>query len=222
MNNLFVKAFHLISMKYKVFLKRDKFSVAYYRWVKDKGDKTHRINYNLDENSLVFDIGGFEGLFAQEIFNLYNSNIFIFEPVPLFCNKIEKLFLENQKIKIFRFGLSAKDNTQAIKIKGNESSIYINGKENLKVQFKSISDFFNEKKINHVDLMKINIEGGEFDLLDQLIKSKLVTRIDNIQVQFHNFFDNSKDRREGIRKQLKQTHYLTYDYYFVWENWKLK
>ena len=70
--------------------------------------------------------------------------------------------------------------------------------------------------------MKINIEGGEFDLLDQLIKSKLVTRIDNIQVQFHNFFDNSKDRREGIRKQLKQTHYLTYDYYFVWENWKLK
>ena len=130
--------------------------------------------------------------------------------------------MENQKIKIFRFGLSAKDNTQAIKIKGNESSIYINGKENLKVQFKSISDFFNEKKINHVDLMKINIEGGEFDLLDQLIKSKLVTRIDNIQVQFHNFFDNSKDRREGIRKQLKQTHYLTYDYYFVWENWKLK
>ena len=35
-------------------------------------------------------------------------------------------------------------------------------------------------------LMKINIEGGEFELLERLLETRLISRIENIQVQFHN------------------------------------
>ena len=36
-------------------------------WFKDDGDNTLRINYNLDETSLVVDLGGYEGTFSQKI-----------------------------------------------------------------------------------------------------------------------------------------------------------
>ena len=31
------------------------------RWFKDNGDETHRLNYNLNKNSLVIDLGGYLG-----------------------------------------------------------------------------------------------------------------------------------------------------------------
>ena len=38
-------------------------------WIKHQGDKTHRLNYDLNEHSLVFDIGGYEGQWANDIFS---------------------------------------------------------------------------------------------------------------------------------------------------------
>jgi hypothetical protein len=37
-------------------------------WIKDKGDKTFRLNYDLDENSLVFDLGGFQDTAVKSTF----------------------------------------------------------------------------------------------------------------------------------------------------------
>ena len=68
--------------------------------------------------------------------------------------------------------------------------------------------------------MKINIEGGEFEVIPELIKTNLISRVDNLQVQFHEFIDNSKYKRDEIQKKLRKTHRLTYNYYFVWENWE--
>ena len=71
-------------------------------------------------------------------------------------------------------------------------------------------------------MIKINIEGGEFEFLENIIKSELVTKFDNIQVQFHDFVPNSDIRMSEIQKELSKTHYLTYQFEYVWENWKRK
>ena len=75
--------------------------------------------------------------------------------------------------------------------------------------------------ITNINLLKINIEGGEFPLLFELIKNNKIKNIKNLQIQFHNFVPNAKILREEIRSVLNQTHHLTYDYYFIWENWQL-
>ena len=77
-------------------------------------------------------------------------------------------------------------------------------------------------KLKKIDVIKINIEGAEFDLLNEVIKKNYQTKFDNIQVQFHKMFDDSHEKRDIIRKKLSETHQLTYDYTFVWENWKIK
>ena len=71
--------------------------------------------------------------------------------------------------------------------------------------------------------MKINIEGGEYDLLDSLISADIVQSIANIQVQFHDFLiKDAKEKMRKIQEKLSLTHEPTYQYEFVWENWKIK
>ena len=70
--------------------------------------------------------------------------------------------------------------------------------------------------------MKINIEGGEFELLERLIQTGLISRIKNIQVQFHNIAVESTKRMEKIHQGMYKTHQPTFQYKFVWENWVLR
>ncbi len=92
----------------------------------------------------------------------------------------------------------------------------------LSIQLKKASKFFEENKISSVDLMKINIEGGEYDLLEHLMSTNLVKAIKNLQIQFHDFFPDSRERMKKIQEALEHTHKLTYQYEFVWENWELR
>ena len=67
--------------------------------------------------------------------------------------------------------------------------------------------------------MKVNIEGGEYALLYDLINSGYIKNIENIQIQFHNNVPGHDLMIQDIRKKLEKTHTLTYKYDYVWENW---
>ncbi len=192
------------------------------RWLADSGDSTHRLNYNLNENSIVFDMGGYKGEWTQKIFEKYKSNIFIFEPVDEFYNIICKTIKGNQKIQPFKYGLGSKDEDLEISITHDSSSVFNKEGSLEKISIKSFKDFFESNKISNIDLIKINIEGGEYDLLEHIISEGLQTNIKNIQVQFHRFIPECSERRNKIREELSKTHELTYDYDFIWENWRLK
>lgn len=43
------------------------------KWIRDNGDNTHNLNYDLDENSIVMDLGGYTGVWAQQIIKKYNK-----------------------------------------------------------------------------------------------------------------------------------------------------
>lgn len=192
------------------------------RWLADSGDSTHRLNYDLNENSVVFDMGGYKGEWTNKIFEKYKSNIFIFEPVDEFYNIICKNIKGNQKIQPFKYGLGSKDEEMEISLTLDSSSTF--NKEGIleKINIKTFKDFIESNNISNIDLIKINIEGGEYDLLEHIISENLQTKIKNIQVQFHRFIPECTDRRNKIREELSKTHELTYDYDFIWENWKLK
>jgi len=192
-------------------------------WYEIDGDQTLRLYYDLDDNSIVFDVGAYRGDWACQIFSMYGSNIYIFEPVKELADFARKRFLKNRKIIVCQFGLSDKTELKKISLEGNASSVFKNTDGNFEIiQLKRAIDFMNENKINAIDLMKINIEGGEYDLLEHLIETGFVSKIGNIQVQFHDFIQDAESRMRNIQEGLGKTHYLTYQYEFVWENWKLK
>lgn len=190
-------------------------------WFKIDGDKTLRLNYDLNENSIVFDVGGYKGQWSSDIYSMYDCRIFIFEPVKEFAENIKRRFQKNKKIKVFPFGLSSRTIKTKMLLSKDGSSAMLNGQDNELVDLIKASDFIQNNNIENIDLIKINIEGGEYDLLENLIEAKLIKRIKKIQIQFHDFVPNAEVRMKKIQKQLEKTHHLTYQYEFVWENWEL-
>jgi FkbM family methyltransferase len=192
-------------------------------WYAVDGDEVLRLNYDLNADSIVLDVGGYEGEWAGKIFCKYGCIIHVFEPVDKFYEEIKGKFTKNNKVFVHNFGLGNKDEEVSFGVDGNASSEFIGSDDHFeKVQLRSVVEIFKENDIKVVDLMKINIEGGEYDVLEALINAGLISKILNIQVQFHDFVPDAQARMKKIHEKLKLTHQLTYHYEFVWENWKLK
>jgi FkbM family methyltransferase len=190
-------------------------------WFAIGGDKSLRINYNLGPDSVVFDVGGYRGDWAREIYRKYKCHIEVFEPVKEFIKILRREFAGNNKVNIHPFGLAGKTEEVEISLDEASSSTFKSGKSKERIKLVDASKFIGES-YNHIDLMKINIEGGEYSLLDDLIKSGLIKNIENIQVQFHDFVPNAFKKRMRLHEKLSGTHELTYNYPWVWENWRLK
>jgi FkbM family methyltransferase len=213
-------------IKNRFFLKESKNDIVQSKrckpWFEAKGDKTLRLDYDLNENSLVFDIGGYKGEFASDIFCKYGCNIYIFEPIIEYYDEIKSKFINNSKVRVFPFGLGMKDSGELISLDENSSSLFRPSENQILIQIKSINKFIEDNKLSNIDLMKINIEGAEYDLLDSLVNKKNHLIIQNFQIQFHDFvLANAKERMVKIQSELVKSHSLTFQYEFVWENWKL-
>lgn len=213
----------LYKIKAKLNIKNKKVDLQSERvipWFKTNGDKTLRLDYDLNPSSLVIDVGGYEGQWASDIFAKYCCNTIIFEPVKEFYEKIKERFSKNEKVAVYDVGLSNKSEETKISLLDDSSSLFKNNSRSESVKTVNSSDFLKEKNINNIDLMKINIEGGEYELLENLISNGFIKKVKNIQVQFHDFVPNAKERMIKIQKELEKTHHLTYQYEFVWENWE--
>lgn len=190
-------------------------------WFRDNGDETLRLDYDLNEKSVVFDVGGYQGNWANEIFGRYACSVYVFEPVPQFFEKITKRFASNSRVKVFGFGLADKTSVVQIAVDKDASSVFRETSLMQSVHLVRACDFISGNEISRIDLMKINIEGEEYDLLDHLLDCGLTNRIRNLQIQFHDFIPDAEARMKKIQDRLRKTHYLTYQYPFVWENWTL-
>ena len=189
------------------------------RWFKDKGDETHRLNYKIDKNSKIFDIGGYEGDWSNSIYSRYGSIIYIFEPIKKNYDFICNRFKNTDCINIYNYALSNKNEFSDITLYDASSSFYITDGIKEKIEIRNINDIIDDLKIDKIDIMKINIEGSEYDLLEA-ISDDNINKVNNFQIQFHKIGNDYESRRNDIRKRLSKTHSITFDYKFVWENWK--
>ena len=191
------------------------------RWYRDGGDEALRYNYDLSESALVLDVGGYKGQFASDIYSRFNCRILIFEPVEAFATQIKNRFRRNAKIEVIAKALGSSRRKEAIALCNDGSSTWKSGPRTEDIYFEDVALVFSERKITNIDLLKVNIEGGEYELLQRLLETDLIKQVKNIQVQFHRVAQDSERRMEQIRKDLSTTHTPIYQYRFVWENWRL-
>lgn len=220
---MILRAIRKIVYLYKIHIKKDEFLVQAKKWFKDQGDKNLRFNYPINEDSIVFDLGGYKGDFTAEISNRYNCKVYLFEPSPTFYNECKERFKENKKITCFNFGLSSRSEKTLLSNNNNQSSTKPTTKtcsEYILVDLMSFSDFLNNEKIKNIDLLKINIEGGEYDILPHIIEKNLISNINYLQVQFHNFINFAEKNRTKIIYNLSKTHQQQWCYPFIWESWE--
>jgi FkbM family methyltransferase len=190
------------------------------KWYKAGGDEKFRYDYPLAKSSVVFDVGGYEGEFAQKIYDKYQCTVYVFEPVEAFAKNIEALFPKsNKKIHVYAYGLAGETRSEKMSVEEFTSSTFKESKNTKQVKLVDIIKFCEDNKIKHIDLIKVNIEGGEYELLERIIDTGFINKIDRIQVQFHDFVPMGEARMEKIQRALSKTHKPTYQFWFVWENW---
>ncbi|WP_447860120.1 FkbM family methyltransferase [Nitrospira calida] len=191
------------------------------KWYSDGADRL-RYEYDIGENSLVLDVGSYDGQWASDIFSRYCCRMILFEPVRVFAEALARRFARNPLIEVNGFGLGGYTRMEMIAILGSGSSV-VRRPRSARLEEVSIVDmweWWRKQGIAEVHLMKINIEGGEYELLDRMIETGLVTRVRDIQVQFHRIDSSSERRMKNIQSLLARTHRLTWQYEWVWESWR--
>lgn len=177
----------------------------------------------LTTSSIVFDVGGEIGNWSIKVYETYKPTIYIFEPNPESIKALTERF-SDKKVRILGYGLGSKNTTTSLSDSGMGSSIYesspaYNGSGKFQIEIRDIVEVFSELKLDSVDLIKINIEGGEYDLLPRMIESGIVNKCKIIRVQFHDWIPNSFTLRKKIIGELAKTHNIEWSYPMVWESW---
>jgi FkbM family methyltransferase len=193
------------------------------RWFSDRGDYTHNITYDLNENSVVIDLGGYTGLWVEQIINKYNPKIYVIEPVEEFYSVIMNKFKNNNKVNVLNVGVSDEDKDGVIFLQGDATSANLTSGKAINVKYNKMETLLKKWNLTEVDLIQINIEGDEYLILENMLKTGLINVFKNIQIQFHYGIDGDVKRREKIQQGLKDNGYeLNFNYPFVWESWYKK
>jgi len=193
-------------------------------WFRDNGDQTHILNYDLNENSKVMDLGGYTGVWIEGVLNKFNCNAYVIEPIKDFYDVMVEKFKDNNKVNLKMVGVANENKNDTIFLHGDESTTHTknDGKE-VEVTFETMDKILKDWDLMDVDLLQINIEGEEYLLLEYMLENDLVKHFKNIQIQFH-YIGLDYDvitRRENIQKGLMDKGFTqTYNYEFVWESWK--
>src|SRR5262249_41477745 len=148
----------------------------------------HLLDWDLAEDSVVFDVGGYLGDYAANIFCRYRSAVHVFEPVPAYCVHIRQRFVRNSRVRVHEFGLAGVTREERLFTAEAGSPTGRDGfglGKPMSVRLVRAADVLADLQLERVDLMKINIEGGEYELLEHLVESGLVSRITNLLIQFH-------------------------------------
>jgi len=144
---------------------------------------------SLSHNSIVYSAGiGTDISFDQSIIQKYNCNVFAFDPTPEVAE-----WLKNHKLPIsFYFepmGIGAIDETVRFFLPENPQHISHSAKpananqKSIELPVCRLLTIMKQKEHSHIDLLKMDIEGFEYAVIEDLLLQKLNIR--QLLVEFH-------------------------------------
>jgi FkbM family methyltransferase len=201
-------------------LKRALTNYQYHKWILHNGDVDLLLNHNINEESIFFELGGFDGTYSSQILEKYSPISYIFEPSKKYYNLL-KNNLKGEKIVIINKGLSDFEGDTYLVNTGDESFITSeHHKESQKIEVIKISEYISANNIPKIDLLNMNVEGSEYEILEDLISSGKINDIYHLQIQFHKNRKNFRKLRKNIQRKLSNTHRQVWNYDFIWEKWE--
>ncbi len=177
----------------------------------------------ISRGDVVMDVGAYVGNWTARIHEKYGAKVYLFEPEPGFARKLSTRFADNEDVQCFSYGLGREDSELVLLKKHMGSTLYsgaaADAKDTVVVPVRDIVGVLDELGLEEVDLLKLNIEGGEYDVLERLIESGRINQVRCLMVQFHEWLDKAQVRRRRIRRALRKTHNQNWNYTFIWEMW---
>jgi FkbM family methyltransferase len=168
----------------------------------------------INSNSVVYSFGIGEDIsFDEDVMRIHNCNVYGFDPTPKSINWINSK-KRIDKFKFFNCGIDTKDGFVDFflpKNSGHVSGSVVSQKNvstlnKLSVEMKSLTKIMDELGHQHIDVLKMDIEGSEYDVIENILNSKI--SITQFLIEFHDrFFPNGKAKTKQIIGMFKRHGY---------------
>lgn len=169
---------------------------------------------------VIVDLGAGKGTFSSELLRLYpNCTMILVEPDPSLVHALTTSFADNANIYVLNAAIANRlhNYTRLYLSKDWQfNSIYKHISElgesrnedtGIDVQAITLKDLYSRFDIKSIDLLKMDIEGAEFEVFDSF-STEDFERICQISVEFHDFADSSfRKRTELCIRLLKHLGY---------------
>lgn len=159
------------------------------------------------ESSVIIDIGGQNG-YLSTYASKYAKKIYTYEPIEENFKIIKKnIKLNNLGSVIKPFNLAVSDKKDKLKIFLSQKntgghSIYGKGDKFIEIETTTLPLIFKDNNIQTCDLLKMDIEGAEYDIFYNL-PSEFFKKIRYIRMEYHNI-DNKKRNNQYLSKHLEK------------------
>ena len=172
----------------------------------------------MKKETIGLDIGGHRGKSIPKLIDAGCTQIYCFEPSKEFYNICESVAKQHSSdtvsVEVINKALYD-DGDYELTVLDDESTLFpeilkyssqvpllINGDlPNEKVKGISLKKFIEEKKLTHIHIIKMNCEGSEFKILEDLIDSGV--SFDEMAVQFH----HEEEKRNSLIERFIELDY---------------
>lgn len=168
----------------------------------------------LGPESIVVDFGANQGEFSRKIAQRYGLRAFGVEANPELYEKLKVVEADpanNGRVRFFHYAISDKDDPVELHLSSESttSSIASSGVPGARgttiVQGRTLATFVREIGVDHVDLLKCDIEGAEVGMF-RSTSDDLLRRIGQITIEFHDYhgfhtlreFEEMRNRLFGL------------------------
>lgn len=169
---------------------------------------------NLNKDSIVYSFGIGEDIsFDLEIFKRHQCTIFGFDPTPKSIRWVQTQDLP-PRFNFLPFGIAPQSGETEFYLPQNQEYVSgsilknqnVDAKKSIKVMMKSFADIIKDLGHTKIDILKMDIEGAEYDVIPEILKMDVV--IDQILLEFHHrMVSNGKSLTLNAIDILKKSGY---------------
>jgi len=146
---------------------------------------------SLDARSVVVDIGiGEDASFSESIIRKYGCVVNGFDPTPRAIGYAQRL--KNDRLRLFALGLGVRAGSAQFFLPNNDAHVSGSltreahlGKQQLEVQIATLSQVFEMLRCDGIDLLKLDIEGTEYEVIESEDFRRHASGIRQLCVEFH-------------------------------------
>ncbi len=193
------------------------------RWHSDPRNEQRLGSLDLPANAVVVDGGGFRGDFARTVLqSCPTAEVTIFEPEGLAASQLSVQFEGNSRVRVVEAALWEEEATLILQGDGLAASVspYLASPEDARpVRAVDVATVLED--LGKVSLVKLNVEGAEYAILNRMVSSGAVNSVDQILIQFHRVPAASAQYRQ-VTDLLRQTHERSWCWPWTWELWTLQ
>jgi FkbM family methyltransferase len=193
-------------------------------------EPTMLYDVDLRDGAVAVDVGGYHGEWTKQILGratelgVGDFRVHVFEPEPSCVDELHTAFDGDARVRVHPFGLGGRDRTERMAVGGLGTSQFKSTGRNgfvatIAVDIRDVDGVLLSLGVERIDVMMINIEGGEYEVLDRMHEKGLLGRVETFFVQFHEFAPDAYRARRRNRQHLSATHACTWNYTWVYERW---